>query len=191
MKKSIVFLMVMFAAVLLSAGDYKVLLLGDIHFDALKYHTSPDGKIKSRYSKPHTAMWAKKQAHALLAAAAKMLDKDFPFVIQAGDFIEGCGATEALRGEMMTDAFKTVKGFFPEHKLLVVKGNHDIRQDVRISVNGKTKIVNGSDHKSYDKYFLPLVAKELGRQKLASSFAVTHDNDLYIFTTVLATEQKQ
>ena len=181
MKMSIVFLMVMFAAVLLSAGDYKVLLLGDIHFDAPRYHTSPDGKIKSRYSKPHSAMWANKQAHNFLSAAAKALDKEFPFVIQVGDFIEGYGATEAQRAEMMTDAFKTVKGFFPEHKLLAVKGNHDVRREMEKSVKGKIRKVAGWDHRTYVKNFLPLLAKELGRKKLDSNFILTHGKDLFIF----------
>ena len=90
MQKIIILIFCSLFALQLSAADYRVLLLGDIHYDHLKYHTSAEGKIISRYSKVHVAMWQKKQPSALFTAAARQLDKDVPFVLQLGDFIEGC-----------------------------------------------------------------------------------------------------
>ena len=181
MQKIIILIFCSLFALQLSAADYRVLLLGDIHYDHLKYHTSAEGKIISRYSKVHVTMWQKKQPSALFTAAARQLDKDVPFVLQLGDFIEGCGATPDLRAQMMRDGFNAVKSHFPNHKLLAVKGNHDIRCDVDITVNGKVKKSNGKDNETYKKNFLPLLAKELGHQEIKSNYSVLHNNDLYIF----------
>lgn len=170
-----------FAAFILAAAEYQVMVLGDIHYDAREYHVTPDGKPHSPLNAVYINMW-KAQSPAMLAAAAKLMTAETAFVVQVGDFVQGDAISEALHEKMLADAFIKVKSFFPKHRLLPVKGNHDVRGYLPLTdKNGKVTYKRRNSGAPAAKAFLPLVAKELGRDKISGNYAVVHNNDLYIF----------
>ncbi len=189
MKKSVLLIFAFSFFFILAGADYKVMLLGDLHFDSEKYHIAPNGE-KSGHANTirHSNMW-KKQSPEMLANSAKMLDKSFPFVIQLGDIVEGYAATTEQLSQMLADSFHVIKKFYPEHKFLSVKGNHDVRRVITKKVNGSLQNISLWEHDAYNKNFLPLIAKELDRKSLESNFSVSFNNDLYIFYDDFADEQ--
>ena len=88
MKKIIFIFVAAFAALFASASEYRVLVLGDIHFENAKYHVYPGVKYPTKYSKAYDNMWQKAMPE-LFTASAKLLNKDVPFVVQLGDFTQG------------------------------------------------------------------------------------------------------
>ena len=150
-------------------ADYSVLVLGDLHFDGMEYHATPattSNRAKER--KRNCGMW-EKATPELLTLAAKHADKNVPFVVQVGDFTQGDCDTFELHEKMIADGFAKVKSFFPEHKLLPVRGNHDVRM-----------LKNNSGTPTVKAYF-PRIAKELGVEKITGTYSVRHGKDLYIF----------
>ena len=178
--KQIFTLPVIFAAFILCAAEYNAIVLGDIHFDALSYHCTPDGKPQVRINQGYIDMW-KKQAPAMLSYADKLITPETAFVIQAGDFTQGDAISPEQQAKMLADAFIKVKSFFPKHRLLPVKGNHDVRYYLPHVNDGKTIYQRCDSGVPAAKAFLPLVAKELGRERITGNYYVTYDNDLYIF----------
>ena len=190
MKKIILFLTVLAASWLLPAADYQVMLLGDVHFDAKKYHTAPDGRIVTRYSEYYVDMW-NRQSPELLRTSAAMVDEKFPFIIQLGDIIQGYAVTPDLLAQMLIESFRMLKNFYPHHRLLSVKGNHDVRRQITTRIDGVVQQTALWEHRIYEDAFLPLIAKELGRKSINSNFAVSHNHDLYIFYDDFAEPQPQ
>lgn len=190
MKKFTLLLWVLSIPFLLNAADYQLMILGDIHFDAKGYHTSPDGKIVTRYSDTYVDMWRGK-SQDLLRTSAKMMNKNFPFVIQLGDFIQGFAVTPEKLALMLTDSFREVKKFFPNHKLLSVKGNHDIRRQITRCIDGKTTNTALWEHQVYEQAFLPLMSGELGKKSIKSNYAFCYNNDLYVFYDDFAEPQPE
>ena len=169
-------LFLLFAAVITLCGssaaakdEYKVMVLGDLHYDGMEYHKTPavtPNRAKDRIR--NCDMW-KEATPKLLASAASQLDKHVPFIIQAGDFVQGDCDTIELQEKMIRDGFATIKKHFPNHKLLPVRGNHDVRM---LKGNSGTPTINA---------FFPLIANELGIDKVTGSYSVRHNKDLYIF----------
>ena len=149
--------------------DYKVLVLGDLHFDGMEYHKTPAVSAnRAKERKRNCDMW-KEATPQLLSIAAKQVDNTTPFVIQVGDFVQGDCDTIELQEKMITDGFAAVKKYFPDHKLLPVRGNHDIR------------MLKGNSGIPTEKAFFPLIAKELGVEKVTGTYTVRQGKDLYIF----------
>lgn len=148
---------------------YRVLVLGDIHYDGEAYHASdPEKSYQKNERIRNFDMW-KFASSDLLATAAKQLDKDTLFVVQLGDFIQGDCDTAELQEKMFRDGFAKVKSFFPGHKLLAVKGNHDIR------------LLKKNDDGPAKRVFLPLIAEQMGQPELKNgNYAIRHGKDLYI-----------
>lgn len=168
-RKISLFLLAFCAVAMAAAAEYQVLALGDIHYDNAQYHPSNEGNKwqmseRSRYLK----MW-RGASPELLTSAAAMLNDSFPFVIQLGDFVQGDSDTGELQQQLVQEAFSKVKGFFPDHKLLAIKGNHDYR------------LLKSYDHAPYETAFMPLIAKELGRPSLDTFYTVRHGKDLFLF----------
>ena len=93
-------------------ADYKVLLLGDLHYDGQEYHTTPAASAtRAKERQRNFDMW-QKATPELLTLAAKYADKDVPFVAQVGDFTQGDCETVDLHVKMITDAFNRIKSFF-------------------------------------------------------------------------------
>ena len=198
MKKFFVFLFTLFAAILFAGtAEYRILTLGDIHFEDVKYHGFPGVKYRTRYSSAYTDMW-KKAMPEIFTTSAKLLDKDVPFIIQLGDFTQGYLAQKEQRAKMLVDSFNTVKSYYPNHKLLFAKGNHDVKifgpkmtkdkdgKMVPVIVkdkNGKEKVAtyDGWDNPTYAKTFSPVIAKELGQKVDGGNYAFRHGEDLFIF----------
>ena len=89
MKKLFTFLLLTLSALLFAAtAEYRVLTLGDIHFEDISYHGTPGIKHRTRYSQQYADMW-KKAMPEIFTTSAKLLDKDVPFIIQLGDFTQG------------------------------------------------------------------------------------------------------
>jgi len=152
-----------------AADTYQVMVLGDLHYDGMAYHKIPaatPNRAKERVR--NCTMW-EKATPELLTLAAKQMNNDIPFVIQVGDFVQGDCETVELQEKMITDGFDKVKTYFPNHKLLPVRGNHDIRM---FKGNSGAPTVNA---------FFPRIAKELGVPKINGTYTVRHDKDLYIF----------
>ena len=196
MKKIFLILFAAFAALLAVAAEYKVMVLGDIHFENKKYHGVPGIDYPTKYASKYANMW-KRAMPELFTASAALLDKDFPFVIQLGDFTQGYLALKEQRAKMLVDSFNTVKSYYPNHKLLFTKGNHDTKvhapklvkdkdgKETVVMVKGKNgkevaAIVQGWDNPTYAEVFVPIIEKELGA-KAGSNFAFRQGEDLYIF----------
>lgn len=151
------------------SDKYKVLLLGDLHYDGPEYHTSAaTSKNRAKERLRNFSMW-EKASPELLSIAAKYADKDVQFVAQVGDFTQGDCETVDLQVKMLTDGFNKVKSYFPNHKLLPVRGNHDVR------------MYKGNSGTPTVKAFFPLIAKELGVKEITGTYSVRQGKDLYIF----------
>ena len=172
MKKIFVLPLILLFAAVLSASEYKFTALGDTHYDGAQYHTSPPAKsYQKRERQRNYSMWSDGRSDAVLAAAAKKTTPEMRFVVQLGDITQGDCDTSELFEKMFADAFAKIKSHFPDNKLLIVKGNHDVRQ---LNVEGKS---NGPAAKA----LLPLIAKELGVEKVTGTYSVRQGKDLYIF----------
>ncbi len=159
-------------------AEYSVLVLGDLHYDGMEYHTSPAVSAnRAKERKRNCDMW-QKATPELLTLAAKHAGKDVPFVAQVGDFTQGDCDTIDLQMKMFADGFAKVKSYFPNHKLLPVRGNHDVRM---LKGNSGTPTV---------KAFFPLIAKELGVEKVNGTYSVRQGKDLYIFFDSFVTKKQ-
>ena len=157
-----------------STAKYRVLVLGDIHFEGKQYHVIPGMKYRTKYSKTYDDMW-KTAMPDLFTTSAKLLDKDVPFVAQLGDFIQGYLPLKEQRAKMLDDAFKAVKPYYPDHKLLSIPGNHDNQ-----CYGPKSVVKSLKDYQTYAEVFTPHIEKELGR-KIDHNYVIRHGEDLYIF----------
>ena len=150
---------------------YKVLVMGDAHFDGEEFHKVPpatEGRKSER--ERNFKMW-KSRSPALFAAAGKRADAEHvAFAVQLGDLAQGDGDNAKLQGEMIRKAFATLKKNFPDIPLLIVKGNHDIR------VVGK-----GKNNAAANAALLPIISTELGRKVTKNScYSFTRGRDLFI-----------
>lgn len=152
------------------ADRYQVMVLGDIHYDGNKYHTSAAKSERLIAKRAKNINQWNGNSQALLAAAAKASADTAPFVIQLGDIINGDCETVELQSDAMKEAFSVVKGYFGNKKLFSVCGNHEYW-----GPQGSKEAI--------DKVFVPLLQKELGNHEKLSgtNYAVRHGKDLYIF----------
>ena len=154
-----------------NGNSYKVLVMGDAHFDAEKFHAAPpasSGRKKER--ERNLAMW-KAQSPALFAAAGKRAAAEsVAFAVQLGDLIQGDCDNAELQQAMIRKGFSELKKNFPRIPLLIVKGNHDIRT------------VKKSRHNAAaNPALLPIISKELGKPvRKNSCYSFMRGRDLYI-----------
>ena len=100
------------------SADYRVLLLGDLHFDGTKYHLrEPENEVQKRGRLRNLAMWEGK-SQEMLADAASRLDDRCPFVLQAGDLTQGDCDTPELQSTMFRDCFRMLKQTFAGRPVL-------------------------------------------------------------------------
>ena len=154
------------------SGDYKVLVMGDAHFDAPEFHRTPPASDGRRHERSRNLKMWKARSPALFAAAGKRAAAEkVAFAVQLGDLSQGDCDDAELQGAMIRKAYAAVKKGFPEDlPFLIVKGNHDIRT-----------VGNGRNNAGADAVLLPILSEALG-QKLAknSCYSFTHGRDLYI-----------
>ena len=124
MKKLFILFALSFCCLIAAAEDpnsYRVLLLGDVHYDRTELHTDPN-LAKKRNLK----MW-KAATPALLAYSGELAKTESAaFVVQLGDITQGYAGTPELQRKMLTEGVTAVKAYFPETPLLIVRGNHDV-----------------------------------------------------------------
>ena len=196
MKKILILLTAVIAALFAVAQEYRVLVLGDIHFENKKYHVYPGVTYATKYSKAYEDMW-KKATPELFTTSAKLLDKDVPFIVQLGDFCQGYLALKEERAKMLADAINAVKSFYPDRKIFFAKGNHDVKVHGPKMIKGEdgklipqmtknkkgkevVQIAQGQDNKTFNEVALPLMGIEPGKNT-GSNFAFRQGEDLYIF----------
>ena len=84
-----------------NTNEYRILALGDLHFDGSAYHVrEPANEVQKRGRLRNFAMWAG-PSQDLLADAASRLDGSFPWVIQGGDITQGDGDDVELQTAML------------------------------------------------------------------------------------------
>ena len=173
----------------MNGNDYKLLLLGDLHFDGPKYHRrEPGNDVQKRGRLRNFAMWDGR-TQDLLKDAASRLDDTFPWVVQAGDFSQGDGDDVELQSSMIGDALDCMKRAFPGRKILPVIGNHDLRlldafpRWNEYDENGDPTFIAGGDYRPIRKMFLPFIAGELGLAAVPATadYTLTLGGDLYVF----------
>ena len=149
--------------------SYKVMILGDIHYDDPEYHKlEPTSNALKKEHIRNREMWKGPSFRILESAGQCAKEKSCSLAIQVGDLAQGDADTPELLGAMLEKAFRTVKSYFPDIPLLVVKGNHDIRGYGRTIQSPANKVL------------MPLVAKEIGEGGTGSNWIYCRGKDLYI-----------
>lgn len=152
-----------------SDGSYKVLILGDVHYDAAELHADPAYSKKGVFRRNST-MWKRATPELLTLAAERAAAEGAAFAIQLGDIVQGDGGNPEMQKKMLRAGFAAVKKYFPNLPIWVVKGNHDVR--IRIGKN---------DNAPADEALMPLVASEFGISGLKNgNHAFRRGKDLYI-----------
>ncbi len=159
------------------ASSYDILLLGDLHYDAMEFRQDiehlPDNRKKELNR--NLSLWQKEKAPipAMLQDAGHLTEKT-TFGVQLGDISQGdCGA-----GELHEKAFASVLEILSRHlqpsskawRLFAVKGNHDIR--------GK------GAPQAFNSVMLSYLKNQFGQKcpvKGRADFALKHQEDLYVF----------
>ena len=148
---------------------YQVTVLGDVHYDGPEFHVKPEHGNRATERKRNFAMW-KDKSPDLLKTAAGLTGKSSAFVVQLGDLTQGDCDTNELHEALFKKAFGTVKAFFPDLPVLIVKGNHDVRSCGKQNNPAPAK-----------NALLPLVAAELGEKELPNgNYAFLKGKDLYV-----------
>ena len=181
MKKIFLLLFPVFALLLLSAAppragkSYRVLVLGDTHYDAPKFHRSKAATAnKSGEQSRNLKMWRGASQRLLTAANQRAAAVKAVCAFQLGDVSQGDADGPELMREMLGEAYMKVGSFFPRLPLFPVKGNHDIRLRGK---GGKGK----SDNAPYRDAILPKAARMLGIPPLdRANYTLMLGSDLYI-----------
>ena len=153
------------------AKSYKIIVMGDAHFDAMEFHKTLPQTSGRKYERGRNITMWKAKSPALFAAAGKRAAAEHvAFAVQLGDLVQGDCDDAKLQGEMIRKAFAAIKKNFSGIPLLIVKGNHDVR------VVGKSKNTAAAN-----AALLPMISKELGRKVAKNScYAFMRGRDLYI-----------
>ena len=153
-----------------AAEEYRVLVLGDIHYDRRELHT--DKKILgSKSHRRNLEMWKKATPELLTQAGEAAKSESVRFAIQLGDITHGYAGTEELQRQLLTEGCTAVKKYFPETPLLIVRGNHD------------AGINSGADGDAVaGEVLTPTVAKAFGADKVDDNgnCAIRQGDDLFI-----------
>ena len=149
-------------------SPYRVLVLGDLHFDGGEFHPSGKGNLKER--ERNLRMWKELSPKLLKAARRRADSAGAGFVIQLGDITQGDCDTTELHRKMIEKAFAAVKSYFPKTPLAVIKGNHDARY-----------FEKRSGRETANAVLMPLVAGELRMETPPNgNYAFRHGRDLFI-----------
>lgn len=129
MKKLLLLLFALSAFCLAAGESYRIILLGDLHFDAEKevYHREFLKKSRRHLKEfeRNAEMWRKRMP-TLLAAAAKLETPDTLMVVQLGDLIQGDCGDEKVHRKFLGDALQMLTGYF-HTPVVIVTGNHEMR----------------------------------------------------------------
>ena len=102
-----------------SSNGYSVAVLGDLHYDDARFHTSEHSGVKSKQ-----AMW-KKESPAILAASADVVGRDTDFALQLGDIVDGGTSSYTTHTQSLAEATSLLERTYRGLPVVVVCGNHD------------------------------------------------------------------
>ena len=152
-------------------SSYRVLVLGDLHFDGEEFHRAPPASVNKRKERERNLrMWKARSPRLLETASGRAKAEKAVFAVQLGDLVQGDCDDRDLQRAMIVRGFGMLKGYFNALPLVIVKGNHDIRT-----------VKKHKDNAVADSTLMPLVAGELGIPTPANgNYAFTQGQDLFI-----------
>ena len=152
-------------------SSYRVLVLGDLHFDSEEFHRAPPASVNKRKERERNLrMWKARSPRLLETASGRAKAEKAVFAVQLGDLVQGDCDDRDLQRAMIVRGFGMLKGYFNALPLVIVKGNHDIRT-----------VKKHKDNAVADSTLMPLVAGELGIPTPANgNYAFTQGQDLFI-----------
>ncbi len=162
------------AAVLLSAAEYELILLGDLHFDAPEYRAGAAVQpFQQKEFARNAGIWKKNIPEELKAAGSKVFPKT-NYVIQLGDVIQGDSVSDAEHVKMLNDVLAVLRPYFGGVPLLFAKGNHDVRS---LDQKGPGRAA------AYNSVLLPYLKNELKRDDAPAdmNYTVRNGGDLLLF----------
>lgn len=177
--RSAIFLAAFLIFVTCTAGDsYRVIFLGDTHYDAEDARLHPEGISKAR--ERDTEMWKERLPKLLTAANKKATESKTAFVLQGGDMVEGGGGTADAHWNMLVDGYKCLQSYFSV-PFLTVAGNHDVSSRVQKGEKGAFQIYQDFA----TQHVLPAIQKLDGVSNIQVSpskmdFAFRYKQDLYL-----------
>ncbi len=169
---------ILFALSVCTAQDsYRIVFLGDTHYDAEDVKLHPEG-ISKAYPRD-IEMWKERLPKLLTAANQKAAESNTAFVLQAGDMVEGGGGTADAHKNMLEAGYKRLQGFFSV-PILTTAGNHDIGSKV---LPGEPQPVH-IYRKFATEYVIPAVKSIKGVSniqiaKTGTDIAFRYGRDLY------------
>lgn len=181
LSKFIVFLMVVCFGMSAYADSYRVLMLGDTHFDTDKevYHSAcyangrkPSKTLQEEFAR-NASMW-KERCPKLVASAYSKKTPNTSFVLQLGDLIQGDCDDPAVHTKMLGDTIDYFKKAMPGLPFLTVVGNHDIR-----GKDASPAYSNFMPARMTQELNLPQINAGVDLKK--TTFAFRHKEDLYVF----------
>ena len=118
-----------FASVLAAENRdaYKIILLGDTHFDDRSFHIAPLEGWRRKGHERCLKMWETRSPELLTAAGRRAAAERIVLAVQLGDLDNGECDTPELLNKLFLAGFSAIEKYFPGIPLLAVKGNHDIR----------------------------------------------------------------
>lgn len=157
------------AAIISAAGEYQVLVLGDMHHDNMKFHDLSENPPPFHYNPAEVRRNLPNSEHyqpRMLKTAGKVAAQA-RMVIQVGDLTQGDCGSKALHKAMLESAYNTLKTAFPDKPLYLTPGNHDYR---------------GPGAKAaYWEFNRQYMSKETGTAVKTPDYSVRHGQDVYIF----------
>lgn len=150
--------------------NYKLTVLGDLHYDAPEYHVAEPGSENQRRERNRNLSQWQGKSQELLAAANETIGKDSDFIIQLGDITQGDCDNAEIQGVAFRGIYTVLRKIFPGKKIFSLNGNHDAR-----GMNDAPE--------ADDRHFVPLLKKELGKdvEMDGTNYAIRYGKDLYIF----------
>ncbi|MBR4885541.1 MAG: metallophosphoesterase, partial [Lentisphaeria bacterium] len=119
----------LFALSICTAQDsYRIVFLGDTHYDAEDVKLHPEG-ISKAYPRD-IEMWKERLPKLLTAANQKAAESNTAFVLQAGDMVEGGSGTADAHKNMLEAGTEKLQSYFSV-PVLTTCGNHDISTKIR------------------------------------------------------------
>lgn len=157
-----------------SETEYKVMVLGDLHYAAPEFYPKPYPR-KQKQIDECIGMWKHSSPELLGAAGRCAASERAAFVLQLGDLTNGLCENLTDHEKMLRCSFRLVKTFFPKMPLYGVLGNRDIQQQ------------DGESFIPVEKALFPLIAEELCRKKIEhGNYAFTKGPDLFIAVNSMA-----
>ncbi len=156
-----------------SKALYRLVLLGDMHYDRLEHHDMT--WLQANYPNDLNQIYGYVSNTAnhtpLLLSRIKNLilysELPIPYVLQLGDFVEGLCGSYDLAATQFRDAMAAIDQAKLGVPLLICKGNHDVTGP------------GAAD--AYQNVLLPWMSNRNGMRLTTPNFTVRYRDDLFVF----------